>query len=509
VTSEAGLDARLGPPEAGERDVLGPPEAPADELLADLDSYLCEDDGARLDDALLEAEAGSYTARFRELRPSHIAATVWQFHGEQARAWADARRTKVIVAGRRWGKSEFLVRWILHGAHEDAVAGIPGVSWVVLPTFQMARPIWRKFLRLAPPGWVDRAVGTETSPDYLSLGPARIEFKSGDHPERLVGEGLARVAVDEAGIIKEQVWAESILPALIDSRAPALLGGTPKGRTWFYRMFARGLDPADPDVATFGGPSWQNPFIDAAEVWRLRGEMPDRHFRQEILAEFLSDEGAVFRGVRECVGSFSKEPTVVIGVDLARKADYTVLVGLDARMRVTFLDRFGNVPWPLQKERIAARGREGGRRPLLVVDATGVGDPVAQDLQRAGLRVRPFVFTPASKAMLVDSLVLAIEQRQVTLPDDPVLLNELEAFEFEETKAGNIRYSAPDGLHDDVVMALGLAVLGGRRAGDTGVSVGPLPARPEAGGFLVEGVPADRVEPPVVERGEGFPRRRV
>lgn len=345
--------------------------------------------------------------------------------------------------------------WALAGAHDDRLRGIAGITWWVAPTFDLTRPIWRKMLRIAPPGWITGTKGSESQPDFLELGPARLEFKSADHPERLVAEGLRRIAMDECGIMKEGVWTESIQPALMDYAAPAMLVGTPKGRNWFHRMYMRGKDPQDAQVASFGGPSWQNPFIPRDEVDRLASEMPERLYRQEILAEFLDDEGAVFRGVRGCVmPAYSALPTMALGVDLGRLQDFTVLIGMDERGGVTSFDRFREISWPLQKERIISAARGGVR---VLIDSTGLGDPIFQDLEKAGVNVEGFKFTNATKQQLIESLSMAFQERRIGVPDEPVLLNELDAYEYEMTASGLTRYNAPEGTHDDCVIALALA----------------------------------------------------
>lgn len=365
----------------------------------------------------------------------------------------------VVVAGRRWGKSETAALWALSGAQDDQLRHRPGITWWVSPTYDLCRPIWRKMLEIAPPGWITRTIGTDAAPDFLELGASRIEFKSADHPERLVAVGLKRVVIDECGIVKESVWNESLMPALIDYAAPAMLVGTPKGRNWFYRMYTRGQDKLDEDVETFGGPTFENSIVPgiAAEAVRLEKEMPKRLYRQEILAEFLDDEGAVFRGVRACVSPLSLEPTVAIGVDLAKHQDFTVIVGMDREGRVTFWDRFREISWPLQKERIAAAVATHGGQVLL--DSTGVGDAIFDDLSQAGLPIEGYRFTNPSKRQLIERFAMAIEQRQVGLPDEPVLLNELEAFEYEQGRTGVVRYSAPEGGYDDCVIALALAYM--------------------------------------------------
>jgi hypothetical protein len=56
----------------------------------------------------------------------------------------------------------------------------------------------------------------------------------------------------------------------------------------------------------------------------------------------------------------------------------------------------------------------------------------------------------------MEGLAVAIQQREITYPEG-VIVNELQSFEYVYTRTG-VHYSAPTGLHDDCVMALGLAV---------------------------------------------------
>lgn len=371
-------------------------------------------------------------------------------------------RWLVLPAGRRWGKSEFGVMWMGSACRDDALRGVEGVSWIIAPTYDLLKPIWRKFHRILPKSWITAKYGTENQPGSISIGPALIEFRSGERPERLVAEGIRRWWADEAGTIKRQVIEESVLPAGIDHKAPGLLSGTPKGRNLFHEWKVKGEDPNEANFYTFGGSSYCNPFIDSDEIDMIASSMPERVYRQEIMAEFLEDEGAVFRRIRDAVqhGGTSSAPTVVIGVDLGRHQDFTVLHGLDENGRTTHWERFRDVSWPLQKRRIIAAAKK--TDALVVIDAThgSVGDPIAEELEERGLRVYPFQFTASTKRALVDGLSIAIEQALIGLPDEPILHNELEIFEYEITPAGNVKYHAPEGLHDDAVMACALAWYG-------------------------------------------------
>jgi phage FluMu gp28-like protein len=208
----------------------------------------------------------------------------------------------------------------------------------------------------------------------------------------------------------------------------------------------------------------------------MASEMSSRLYQQEIMAAFLSDEGAVLKleRVRAKGLHYSTERTVALGIDLARRADWTVLIGMDEKYGVTHFERFKDIDWPLQRGRIEKTWLALGK-PALVIDATGVGDPMVQELQYAGVYIaEAFLFTGLSKRQLVESLAMACDEALLTLPDEPILLNEIEAFEMTATAGGNVRYAAPEGQHDDCVMALGLALRGATRFGDLGISIGRL-----------------------------------
>jgi hypothetical protein len=94
----------------------------------------------------------------------------------------------------------------------------------------------------------------------------------------------------------------------------------------------------------------------------------------------------------------------------------------------------------------------------VIIDSTGVGDPIAEDLYMAGVPVRPFKFTTATKPPLVRKLQFAIENQQFTMPMIDVLYRELQMFSYTITPAGFVVYAAPNGHKDDSVFALALAV---------------------------------------------------
>ena len=120
------------------------------------------------------------------------------------------------------------------------------------------------------------------------------------------------------------------------------------------------------------------------------------------------------------------------------------------------MDRFQRLDWPIQKERILAFCRKW--RGLLVMDASGAGDPIYDDLVRVWPRIEAVKFTNQKKAEPIQRLVVAIEQRQVSWPREwETLTDELKRYEYAIGSSGTITYSAPNGFHDDAVIALALS----------------------------------------------------
>jgi hypothetical protein len=140
----------------------------------------------------------------------------------------------------------------------------------------------------------------------------------------------------------------------------------------------------------------------------------------------------------------------VWGVDLAKSHDWTVACGLDEFGTVAALERWQS-DWGQTRRRLA--GLIGGAPAL--IDSTGVGDPIVEDLMRECPGVRGFKFTSTSKQQIMEGLAADIQRGEARFPDG-WLAAELEAFEYQYTASG-VRYSAPDGLFDDGVCALALA----------------------------------------------------
>ena len=302
---------------------------------------------------------------------------------------------------------------------------------------------------------------TNRSEMYVEfINGSQLWFKSADNPDALRGRGLDFLVVDEAATVKREAWENVLRPSLSDTQGKAVFIGTPKGHNWFFDLWTRGNDPAYTEYKSWTYPSTANPWLSQADIAEAKTTLPDLVFRQEYLAEFLDDYGAVFRGVNECVKYDLQEPQAhkqyVAGCDLAKLVDFMVTIIIDSSTgHVVAFDRFNKLEWPLQRERLKTLVQKYKAR--LIIDSTGAGEPNLDELRRMNLSVEGYKFTSASKKALVENLSHLIEKQEISFPKIQVLIDELHMFGYKLTEGGVVTYGAPEGYHDDCVIALALA----------------------------------------------------
>lgn len=328
------------------------------------------------------------------------------------------------------------------------------------PTYKMMSEVWRETRRRIAPA----VSGVNVQERRLDLiGGGVIDFWSLDTPDAARGRKYKLAVIDEAAMVADlgEAYQAVIRPTLTDYRGDAWFFSTPRGRNFFWQLFQRGQDPGYPDWASWQMPTAANPYIDPAEIEAARNESPERTFAQEYLASFIEDSGGVFRHVEACVADYAATPvlyrTYVMGVDWAKSHDWTVLTVMDADTgHVVAWDRFNQVDWAVQRQRLAALAAE-WRVTTILAERNSIGDPNIEALQREGLPVYGFTTTNATKAQIVEGLALAIETRAISYPNNLQIISELQSFEMERLPSGLVRYGAPAGMHDDSVISLALA----------------------------------------------------
>lgn len=338
-----------------------------------------------------------------------------------------------------------------------------------------------------------RAVGDIATPnlsrvtwDFPMTG-GQIIFRSLDNPDNVRGHTADGVVIDEAADVSPVAWHESLRPMLIDTGGWAWIIGTPKGLNWFHEGFRNALSRDDSmamsaptlGAAIEGGKlvrkphPLENPNVPWSEVEHLFNTMPERSFRQEILAEFLSSDGAVFRGVDQILIHDTPYPRehaghlTVAGVDWGQQNDFTAIsVFCCTCKREVFLDRFNKIDWHFQRGRLLSIIQDWQVRDTLC-EINSIGSPNLEALQREAPieisgKVKPvirgFQTTMRSKGDIIRALSLAIEKKTAYFLYDEIAKYELISYEATISEAGNTKYSAVEGSHDDTVIARALAL---------------------------------------------------
>ncbi len=302
----------------------------------------------------------------------------------------------------------------------------------------------------------------------------RIELTNGsafqiigcDNIDNIVGTNPVGVVFSEFPLGRAEAW-DFIRPILAENGGWAIFDYTPRGmnhgwkllqqakreESWFYQI----LTVDDTGV------------IDPELLAQEKRQMPEDLFYQEYYCKFIEGAGRVFRNIDNCIYDDKFEPeldrrfqidhhrTYRLGIDLAKLSDYTVVTAIDLTTFKAFVaERFNQIDYPLQKARIQSQHFRFNKAQI-IIDSTGVGEPIYDDLNAAQIPVTGYKFTEQSRRDLLTNLQLLLEQEIVKIPNDPILLDELRSFQYELSDSGRVKMVVPEGLHDDMVMSLALA----------------------------------------------------
>ena len=346
----------------------------------------------------------------------------------------------VMMAGRRFGKS-----LISQTISIDTAVNKKRVAYIT-PTYQLGKIFFKEIVDLLP---LEIYSKNESDLVINFITGGSIRFFTGERLDNLRGLKFHLAVIDEASFIPnlEDGWLNSIRPTLTDFKGKAIFLSTPRGKNYFYSLYSK----AEPDWQSFKFTTYDNPYIDPNEIDDARKQLPEVVFEQEYMANPAENAANPFgtQFIRNCIHPVTTMPVVAFGIDLAKSVDWTVIVGLDEDGNVAYFDRF-QMDWHNTKQNIIRLPK----CPILV-DSTGVGDPILEDLQREGVMIQGLKFTSTSKQQLMEGLQAAIHQGKIGYPDG-IITQELEIFEYQYGATG-VKYSAPSGYHDDAVISLALA----------------------------------------------------
>lgn len=273
-------------------------------------------------------------------------------HAAQQRVARETRRFNVLACGRRWGKTTFGMGRLV----APALEGYP-VAWFS-PTYKMLTEVWRTTQQTLAP--ITRRVSAQEHRLELVTGGI-VDMWSLDSPDVARGRKYRRAAVDEAAMVRELLlaWQQVIRPTLADYEGDADFYSTPKGFNDFHTLFQMAETSAD--WQSWQMPTAENPYIKPSEIEAMRTELPAYIFEQEVLARFVTLDGALFK--REWFRVVDHAPDGLfwarywdLAASVKTSADYTcsgaVAYGDDGTLYIRDMVR-GRWEWPDARKVIA------------------------------------------------------------------------------------------------------------------------------------------------------------
>lgn len=405
---------------------------------------------------------------------------------KQRAAIFDDARFSLVEASTKSGKTVGCLSWLLEQALRDGRKGRN--YWWVSPVFGQAFIGFERMRDRLPKGLYKQ---NQSVPHIALANGAKIVFKSAERPNDLYGEDVYAAVLDEASRMREDAFV-AMRSTITATRGPMRIIGNVVGRkNWFYRL-CRAAEDGMSDMAFHRITCWDA--VDAGVLDRGEIEASRREFellgrlgawKQLYMAE-ASDEGDNpfgLQAIEKCLlpdvplpqtdedGNFvwlnpaAELRSKVAGVDLAGRGaqninpsaetidrDYSAITKLDPDGVCTHLERFRKGHTDTTKRIVSVVGRTEA-----LVDSTGTGDAIVENLQRRGdMRVEGYTFTEQSRQDLLENLALAIQGMGILFPDG-ALRDELDAHEYVYTR-GKVYWRVPPGYHDDLSMSLALAV---------------------------------------------------
>jgi len=374
-------------------------------------------------------------------------------------------RYTVTLAATKCGKTASHIVWLF----EQSLACKANQSvWWVAPTFGQAKIAYNRMkVQISDKSFFK---ANETNLVITLVTGAKIEFKTGEKPDNLYGDDVYAAVFDEFTRARETAW-HALRSTLTSTGGKCkFIGNAKSKKNWGNKLAMRAKSGQEQDYAYFKITAYDaaaagmktkdgRPFIE--EIEAAKRDLPESVFNELYLAE-ASEDGSNPFGLKYiaacCHPSLSTHESVCFGIDLARKVDYVSIIGLDKLGSMSHYHNFTKAGWQQTIDTIKYLPN----KPI-AMDSTGVGDVVVSQVEQVQQQIEPYVFTQASKQRLMEGLAVGIQSRKLIIADDGDVINgtgklrhQLEQFEFEYTRTG-VKYSAPEGEHDDDVVALALA----------------------------------------------------
>ena len=356
----------------------------------------------------------------------------------------------ILNIGRQFGKTMLGINQMLYWAINHKACNI---AWVT-PIYKQSKKVFDEMEKVTKSSGLFEYNRSDLT---ISGFNSQIQFFSGERPDNIRGNTFDYLIVDEMAFTRAELWSEVLSATVLVKGKKVIFISTPKGKNHFYQL---SLQPNyDNRYKYFHYSSYDNPMIDAEDLEERKRSLPKHIFEQEYLAKFIDNASGLFKNVDSCVIKTAERTQKLFGgLDIGRADDYTVLTILNKNYQMVYVQRWRQQEWSKIIDEVATKIREYNAE--IFVEVNNQGDVFFEMLQnKVYNNVQPYVTTTATKPIMIEDLAVHFENKDIGILNENWLVDELNAFTYiYNEKTRRVQYGAPQGIHDDGVMSLALAV---------------------------------------------------
>ena len=356
----------------------------------------------------------------------------------------------VLNIGRQFGKTMLGINQMLYWAINHKGCNI---AWVT-PIYKQSKKVFDEMEGVTARSGLFQYNRSDLT--ITGLG-SKIQFFSGERPDNIRGNTFDYLIIDEYAFTRAELWSEVLSATVLVKGKKVIFISTPKGKNHFYKM---SLQPNyDERYKYFHYTSFDNPMIDPNDLEERKRNLPSHIFEQEYLAKFIDNASGLFKNVDQSVfDGTENKGNLYGGLDIGRADDYTVLTILNSNYEMIYVNRWRHLEWSKIIDEVSEVIKHYNAK--VMVEVNNQGDVFFEMLQnRIYNHVEPYVTSVKSKPIMIEDLSVLFENKEIKVLNQNWLIDELNAFTYVyNEKTRRVQYGAPQGVHDDGVMSLALAV---------------------------------------------------
>lgn len=378
-------------------------------------------------------------------------------------------KTVVVKSRRQVGKSVLIANLLLYYA-----INYKGTkNYVLSPTLKQGKNIYKSIINaISGCGIIKSKNATDL---FITLiNGSSISIKSAEQKESLRGETCTGIlCIDECAYISSEVY-NIVKPWCDFHKAVTLMVSTPFVKSgFFWEYYNHGLNREYNCISIdWSDEKYQDDMdfiLPPSKLEEYKKLLPKNVFLTDYLGIFIDDDGTVFTDFKKCINKneIKDSDKLYLGVDWAAgvESDDTVIVAFNQYGKQVYLDYFNKLTPTQQIDRIEKFIVQYKNQIAVVqTELNSLGTPLTDFLKnRSQIKtiINKFVgfnTTNQSKNAIVQNLQIAFEQKEIEILEDEKQSRELATYTAEyNAKTRNVSYNAPNGLHDDICIAMMLA----------------------------------------------------